>query len=130
MRKFRHQIVLDVSDFLCTHEEITKIIGVEPDYARNRGDKRTETATFQRSSWALYSDAQEYESDFEEHVSNFLALMDGKDEAIRKLQLVAKVEMTIICIYDGVSKPSVHFDLPFLDFLNRNRIPVDIDLFV
>jgi hypothetical protein len=130
LRKFRHQIVLDVSDFLCPHEVITEIIGVEPTYARVKGQKRTHAKAYTRSYWALYSYAEEYDSEFEEHVENFLKMVGEKDDAILQIQQIAKVEMTIICTYNGASKPAVHFDLPFLSFLNRNRIPVDIDFYV
>lgn len=127
LKKFRHQIVLDILDFSCPHEVITQMIGVEPTYAHVAGEKRTASGVFPRSNWALYSFAEDYYSEFDEHVESFLGMVEGRQDAIQKLHEIAKVEITVLGIFKGESRPAVHFNLRFLAFLNQNGIPVDID---
>lgn len=126
-RTFRHKIVLDILDFSCQYDEITKILGVDPTYAHGAGELRTNKHAFKRSHWELYSHADDYYSDFDEYVQNFLFLLGAKSDSIAEVQRVANVEIAILGHFKGESKPAVHFDLRFPNFLSENRLPVEIE---
>lgn len=125
---FYNQIVLDILDFDCDCSKITELMGIHPKVAKNKGDVIKNELKARRSIWLLYSKADEFDSDFEDHVAYFLNLLTPKIKIILEIKKFAKVNVTVLT-FGGINYfPHLFFSKELIDFLFKTGLEVEFDL--
>lgn len=129
-------VFFGIWDFSVTHEEITRIIGFEPQYKTHKGDLLCGTHHPQYAK----ENCWKFESPFsinnkfapiEDHLDAILSLLYDKIEMLEHICRDANAELSIIIYsYSGEnsSTPPLHFDRKFWQIANRLNMDLDIDI--
>jgi hypothetical protein len=127
-------IIVDFEDI--THEEITTLTGIKPNYVRIKGQprnpKRIDSPLWPNNLWSMDSGLGQYAS-FDDQMNTLLDMIEQRIDIFKMLN--GKYEFEFACaliIYrdNGESTPSVHLDERYNKFIKMLNIEFDIDLYV
>jgi hypothetical protein len=137
MEKNKVDLRLLISDFEnVSHNDITRLLGIDPIYIRIKGEKRNpknpSSPTWTHNLWSMGSGLDEYAS-FEEQMNKILDIIEERMDAFKLLSSEYYMEFACaIFTYkdNGESTPSVHLEKRYNKIVGLLDIEFDIDLYV
>jgi len=121
---------LRISGFACDPNEITKILGVQPDKIWRRGEALTYTnkGTHKDNGWEITSSSSDALY-VENHIADMLHLVLPVREQFKSLPAGSSVMLICgISMYPDGEVPSIFFDAETLRVLGEINADLDIDL--
>lgn len=119
------------SHFPMKHEELTKLLGIEPTLAQNEGEqsKRTNKPFLARfNSWELKSLIGE-EKQVIQHVESLLEILRPKKDIIRSVSAEYGSAMNIVIVCDPNYSECFHLDLHIIKELADMNIELGVHFY-
>jgi len=119
-----------------THDEITKLLGINPVKIGIKGKKRNpknvNSPLIAVNSWFMGSGVDKYAS-FDEHMNSLLSFIESKSDIFSKL--CKKYHCVFICAFyiyfeNDESMPWVHLDERYNQIIKELNIEFDLDLYI
>jgi hypothetical protein len=130
IQEYKTYAYFSVKGFDCDYTEITKVMGIEPSRAHNKGSSHSKTPQIKRktSVWALYSSKPETEVFLDSHIESVLHLIEPKRERIK--ELASKYYVGIQCVgYYTNANPGFHMSAELIQRVAALGLWMDFDLY-
>lgn len=126
--KYQVQIDFQILDSAIDPKEISKILGVDPDTALQKGERNPALGLPKVNIWAKRSRAQTSDAFLEEHWESVAADFRGKESILKGATGTGKVRMTLIV--DGSARfPSLLIPKQMVAFAAAVDADIDIDVY-
>ena len=119
-----------------THEEITKLLGIQPSHQRIKGQiknpKNPNSPLIEVNKWTMDSGLDRY-SDFDSQLSKLLNVIESKIDLFKPICQKYQCEFSCgLFVYynNGESTPWVHLDSRYNNVIRELNIEFDVDLYV
>jgi hypothetical protein len=116
-------------DYVCSHDEVTEKLGIQPSHTWNKGDRVGRSLIRQKTKgWAVTSPLGTDEV-VEHHAEYFANLFSSREKVFETLSGIG-VEFSAAVYSYGFDRPPLHFDSGTVAFFSRVNAAIDIDLYV
>ena len=120
----------NICGFSCKPEDISRLLGIQPDEAHAKGEPRgTGKAVCRESLWVLRSRVSP-NLEIENHINDIMERLEPVHEKV--CSLPGKYYCYLSCgvdIYDGPGGPAVEFDAKTLRILGTIGASLDVDVY-
>lgn len=124
------ELSFNICGFSCKPEDISRLLGIQPDEVHAKGEPRgTGDAVYRESLWVLRSRVSS-DMEIESHISDVIERLEPVHERISSLP--GKYYCYLSCgvdIYDGPGGPAVEFDAKTLKILGTMGASLGVDIY-
>jgi len=124
-----------IENFGFDHSEITRLLGLEPTSAWNKGDVvvwKKGDATKERartfSTWAVHSPLPASDLLLDHHIEALLEMVEPREEVLTQLRRQG-CEMGMNCVGEFVSNPGFHLAREIISRCASLGLSIDIDFY-
>lgn len=117
-----------VSEFDCSVQEITKLMGVSPTKSCNKGAPGAHVDTLPRSIWELHSTLARGEMPLQDHVENVLMVLEKRPEIVAKLGQQYTAGINCVGYYYSAN-PGLHLSAELIKRVAALDLSLDFDLY-